>query len=144
MIRTFDKATCRLLQEDLNTALADLAKRHGLAVRPAGGKFSDTSFTAKVEFTLAQNNPAAKEAEMREFNEYCSFYGLEPSHYGAQIPTQKYGPVTLIGFEIGRPKFPIKVRASDGSMKLFVREVIKSLQTFPTLSEGKLIEEDAP
>lgn len=138
MIKVFDKTTCRLLSQEIDKALADVAIRHGLTVRPAGGQFSETTFTAKVELRLAQSNPASQEAEQNEFARYCVFYGLEPKHYGMKLVTTR-GEMTLVGFEIKRPKFPIKVRDSAGKLRLFTADVIKRLQ-----KPGELIEESAP
>lgn len=124
MIKQFDKATCRLIGQEVEAALAAVAAKHGLVATYAGGSFTGAEFTAKARFSLAQSNPAAADAERAEFAQYCEFFGLKPEHYGKTVSTPK-GELTLIGFELKRSKFPIKVRHANGEVKLYTAEVTK-------------------
>jgi hypothetical protein len=123
MITQFDKTTCRLLAAEIEAALAAVAAKHGLTIKPAGGTFSANEFSTKVKFALSDSNPAAADAERTEFAKYAHFYGLTADQYGATIRTSQ-GDVTLIGFAASRPKFPIKVRTADGKVKLYTENIL--------------------
>lgn len=130
MIKQFDKQTCKLLATEVEKALAAVAAKHGLTASYAGGTFSGAEFTAKVKFTLAQNNPAAADAERAEFAKYCGFYGLKPEHYGAKLPSGQFGEMTLVGIKPSRSKFPIVVRCTDGTTRLFTSGIVKHLASY--------------
>jgi hypothetical protein len=124
MITQFDKTTCRLLAADIEAALAAVAAKHGLKAVYAGGTFSAAEFTAKTKFVLSDSNPAAADAERLEFGKYCHFYNMTPDQYGAQIVSPSHGTLTVIGFAPTRPKFPIKARTADGTVKLFTTAIL--------------------
>src|SRR5580765_370202 len=135
MITKFDKDTCRLLGDATQQALTELAAKHGLKVVAGGGTFEPASFNMKVRFSLSADNPNTAAAEREMFNRYCNFYGLRPEHYGTFIPTAKYGPVQLIGFNLGRSRFKIKVRLPSGKLVAFDQTLISKLKTPATLTE---------
>ena len=135
MITKFDKPSCRLLGEEAQNLLVELAAKHGLTASYGGGQFDETSFTMRMKFSLSSDNPNAEAAERELFNRYCHFFGLKPEHYGTFVPTVKYGPVQLIGFNLGRSRFKIKVRLPSGKLVAFDQTLISKLKTPGTLTE---------
>jgi hypothetical protein len=126
-ISKFDKMTCKTVAGQAEAALQTAAADLGLSVQYAGGKYEEGKFTCKFAFRIADPNASAA-IERREFEQLCGMFGLSPTHYGAAL-TIRQQPHTLIGFDLSRPKYPIRVRRlADGAVRLFTRDILARVQ----------------
>lgn len=120
VITKFEKTHLnKVLSPAVLAALKVLADEHGLEVRGAGGKFDDTTWTAKLEFKV-KDKTAQETKERADFNLFCRMYDLDASDYKRRF---KYGNdiFEILGFELKRSKFPIRARnVSTNAVKLLL------------------------
>jgi len=127
-IKQFDKPTCRALGLEVEQAMAAIAKKHGLKASYGGGSFDPSKFTCRLVLELSGDNPNAEVVERAKFAQWCQSFGLTAADYGVTIQSNRFGRLTLIGFEPGRPKFPVVCRKEDGSVALYTREMLRMLK----------------
>jgi len=123
MLNFHDKKAANKFQDAIVKALETIAKEHGMTVRGAGGTIkSEIKADLKFEFTV-DDADAKGAVEKRDFEQYCKLYNLEPSDYGAKFNAngKQY---TLIGFNLSRPKFCIRVRDAEGKETFFGEAVV--------------------
>lgn len=126
IINRFDKATAKRLLDEVIAALQPLAAHHGLEIRPKGGQFRDVALTMRLEFGVQQTADGTSKDQV-EFEQHCSFYGLQPEHFGATFTT---GTTTfrLVGFAPRRRSKPyIAERVEDGKRYVFGHAIIKQV-----------------
>jgi hypothetical protein len=83
-IKSFDKTTCRLVAQEAQAALAEIAKKHNLAFSYRGGNFTNNTFLLKGEFAIIANGQVqSREAE--EFVRYAQLYGLKAEDLGREF-----------------------------------------------------------
>ena len=114
MITQFDKTTCEDLRRDLNEALREVAKRHGLTLRATNMKYTERACTITVEagvLGVVQGRAATKESEA--FSQLAHLYGLKREDLGRTVVLQ--GAVyTLIGLKPGASKRPMVLEDASG------------------------------
>lgn len=98
---------------EAEAAVRLVAEKYGLTFNFNNASFNDLSVNFKAEFKIADAQVLAS-TEQAEFATYCGMFGLKPEHYHIALPPHKGMPVTLIGFDLKRRKFPIKGRMADG------------------------------
>lgn len=122
-ITQFDKATCRMLGQQLEKTLRAFAADYGLTVQSAGGRFTDLEFTSKVLFKV--NNPELQtNAAREEWNRYCELFDLKPEDFGREF-TAKDGTYRVSGIALNRSKFPVKATDAAGKVMLFTADGVR-------------------
>jgi ribulose-5-phosphate 4-epimerase/fuculose-1-phosphate aldolase len=108
-ITSLDRDTISQLRKSLHAALTKFAQAHGLDSASVGNiSYSSTSFTAKIEFMLA-------DAEETEFARHAALVGLRPEDYGRLI-TVDGREFRVVGVDPRCRKYPVTVRCSDGKV----------------------------
>jgi hypothetical protein len=121
----FEKASLKSIQNECVAALSAVMAKHGITVKPAGGKFDDARFTAKFDLLIES---AAADDSKKKWDDACVFYDLKPSDFGT---TFTIGGTTyrLTGINMGRPKFPISaVDMSGRGFKFPKAAILKALK----------------
>jgi hypothetical protein len=118
MITTFDTTNTNALHEEASALLKALAEKHGLTVRRAGGQIDGSKCVLKFEF-----RSTSEEGEKADFAKHCVLFNCKPEDYG-RVATINGKEVTLVGFELSRRKFPIRVRGKDGKVSLFTDAIL--------------------
>lgn len=108
-VTKFDTATLKSIRVDLNAALAEVAKKHGIVMSAGSMSYRENSFTCKVtavtkvggveqadEDTSGTSNAKWQKA----FLDNCVFMGLKKSDLGATFKMSGEN-VTIVG---ARPK----------------------------------------
>ena len=52
--KAFTKETCKAISADIEAALQAVAKKYGITIVPAGGRFNEGTFTKKIEMTIPE------------------------------------------------------------------------------------------
>lgn len=107
----------RSARPDIEKDLAAFAAKHGLSVSVKNIKFSDSSFEAKVEFSVLSSGGVAMTPERKHFIELASLYGVDPSFLDKSF--RHGGHVyTVVGLNPKKRKNPIVMKRSDGSVRI--------------------------
>lgn len=112
-ITSFEKHHFPTLRAEIDEALKQLGKKHGLVFHAGNVTFSHYNAEFKLSVaTLAKDGTAvSKEAE--SFKLLCKSYGLQPEDLGRRY--KKDGQTyTVIGCKPNSYKYPILVSCTDG------------------------------
>jgi len=95
------RATLHALDVDIDAALAAVAAKHGLSFTRAGGRFSATTYTPKISFSIVSESgiPA-------DFARLAPAYGLTVEDFGREFTTYS-GTYRVTGISPRRRKYPI-------------------------------------
>jgi hypothetical protein len=99
------------LRTDIEEALAALGESLGLKFRTGSGTYNGANAHFKLEIEVADAAiQGAKDRE--EFMRWCDSFGLRPEDHGTEFKNgiKRY---RVVGIELKRRKFPIKVLSLD-------------------------------
>lgn len=114
----FNRTNVAAIQSEILAAVAAVAAKHGIAVKPGAGKFSAKNATLKLELATLGENGQAQTREAEDFTKYAAMFGLKPEHLGKQVRLSNT-PYRIIGLRMSAPKRPILLQAV-GSTKMVV------------------------
>lgn len=109
-VTKFDTATLKSIRVDLNAALAEVAKKHGIVMSAGSMSYRENSFTCKVT-AVTKAGGGVEQADkdtsgtsnakwQKAFLDNCVFMGLKKSDLGATFKMSGEN-VTIVG---ARPK----------------------------------------
>lgn len=111
-----DRTSIRLLRDEINNALVELGKKHGLQIDAGSASFlPGKNVTFKLECAVigADGQAASKEAE--NFKAYCSLYGLRPEQLnGSFVYNGKRWKI--VGCAPRSHKYPILCEDQNGKV----------------------------
>lgn len=119
-----ERGTVQAVQEAIHAHARTLGEKlniDGLEVRKGSCSYDPTAGTIRVTVTLAV---ATEDQEREAFERHCSLFHLKPEAYNAIIFV-KGSQYRIVGFDLGRRKYPIVVRHSiTGKRSLFVEGIL--------------------
>lgn len=123
----FDKTNLKEIREDFQCVVKDIEEKYGIIITMGNISYSALEFTTKL--TVTSNETISEDFERKEFEKYCSAYGLKKEDYGRTFRNggKEY---KLIGFELSRPKYCIKVRGEDGKVGFFTEYAILGFKDY--------------
>jgi hypothetical protein len=113
-IKSFDRATCRLLGKKVEEALAPLAEELGISFDYKGGRFSSNAVTMKIEAATLSADGSVNSKEAEAFKQLAKMYGFEDKDLNAEFTVggDKYA---IKGLNTRAHKMPIQAdRVRDG------------------------------
>ena len=137
-ITRIDRATHKLLCARINAALAQLGKDLGVTFTAAGGTLGldgETAADIKVRVKTADTG-AAEAAARKEWDTYCTLYGLRPEVFGMTFD-HKMARYKVVGINPGRSKNVVKTeRLRDGKVYIWSAEAVRAV-TKTTRPDGQ-------
>jgi hypothetical protein len=114
MIKTIDRMACRVIRDEVDTALKAIGDRHGIVVKSlGGGTFSPERFTFKVEAAVVGEGGEVLSKEADEFRTCANMYGMKGEDLG-KVFTVHGTDYRIRGMKMRSFKFPIMAeRVSD-------------------------------
>lgn len=79
-IKSFDRASLNLIRKDADAALAAVAAKYGISMKLGSLRFTESSFTAKLEAAIGGQTP-----EEVRFSEYAPLIGLDVKMLGKSV-----------------------------------------------------------
>jgi len=125
-VTKFDKSVVNTMHAEMEASLQAIARKYNVGIHMAGGSFSPVEATLKFKLKI-MDQQAAEEGERAIFERYCRAFGLRPEHFGVFI-TVKGERRQFVGLEPSRPKFCIKLKDADGTIRLWSRSVLPRIQ----------------
>jgi hypothetical protein len=107
-----DGAVMKLLREDIDTVLLEVAARRGITLKLGKGRFSNDNATFNLDVATISKDGLAKTKEASNFKLLCFHYDLTPEDLGAKFLSNGRH-FTLTGLNPMRPKFPFVAICTD-------------------------------
>lgn len=122
-IKHFDRPTVLALQAEIDAAVQEVAKRHGISLSMGNARFNANVVSFKLEGALIGADNVVNTKERLDFERYAEMYGLKASDidctfdaYGATyrisglLPRSRKYPILATCEANGtRHKFPVEV-----------------------------------
>lgn len=126
-IETFDRASVRLLREELQTAIQAVAKHHGISLGDVSARFTSDFATFKVETAIIGADNVAKTKERAEFERHAALFGLQASDIDRAF--RHNGDIYHVsGLAPRSRKYPVlAIRAGNGRTYKFPAGMVKTL-----------------
>jgi hypothetical protein len=125
MITQFDRISCKVLRADITAALATVAQKHGIDIKPGSGRFSPTSFTIKIEAAVRNDNGEAQSKDRVAYINNAMTLGLPK--IGTRFTSYTGGEFEITGLRTQARKRPVVARKlSDGTSWVFTIEQIRN------------------
>lgn len=121
------RATCKNIRTDLDVALAEVAKKHGLSARSLSGSFDDDTFTVRCEFATVGDDGSVNDKGANDFRRYAPQFGLPADALGQTFVSPKSGPMKIVGLKPRSPKFPVIAEDESGKRYKFTADSVKQL-----------------
>ncbi len=121
-----NRTKCKKLAKEIEAALQPLAAKHGLQIVAKGGKFDDTTYTAKIECSEL-NGDVAQTPERAAFTTQAQTFGLKPELLDTTF--EHRGQVfKIVGLRPNAPRYPVvAMRMSDGKRYKFAADAVALL-----------------
>lgn len=123
-IKTFDRATCRIVDKKIEAALAKLADELGVSIRCKGGNFMATNYTIKLEVATKSEGGQVNTRAADDFRVMASLFGLSSDDLGRSFTAGKH-TYKIVGLRPRATRRPV-VAESDGKSYVFSAEDVKS------------------
>lgn len=96
----FNKAEFAIFRKDVEEALEEVAKKHGITIESGKIKYQEYDFT--MELKAKKVNEGA-DVQKEKFERLCSLYGFAPEQYKVEFVSN--GKLfQLVGFNTNKPK----------------------------------------
>jgi len=82
-ITNFTKQNLSELRTDVNAALADVMKKHGILLEIGNISFSENQFTTKL--TAKTGNLTSADGAKKEWDKHAYLYGMKPEWFGMTV-----------------------------------------------------------
>lgn len=124
-IQQMTRATVKMLRDEVEQELAELATGHGVAVTVGSARFTGTSVTFQVEIAVKGDNGLARTREAEEFKLYAETFGLKPEWLGQSFKDVR-GVYKIKGLNTRAPKYPVLAEnIATGTMYKFPTDTVR-------------------
>lgn len=117
MIAKFNKPILRMLRTEIDDALAELAKRHGISLHIANGTFYNDTMTFKLKGALLDGDGVAADPLRIALKAYY------PQYVDKAISLSRGLRGTVVGYNSRAKKYPFIVNTPKGSYKVAEHDI---------------------
>lgn len=137
MITEISPTVCTLIRGEINAALVEVGKKHGISLKTiGGGTYTSDNFTVKVEAAVVRDG-AVVTKEAKEFKQLASLFGLKESDLNREVMIGGE-KCQIIGMKSRSYKFPILAKKlSTGQVFKYPVAVIQRALGVPVTKESK-------
>lgn len=123
-IERFSKQVAKVLGDDVIRAVTEYTKDRDVSVSFGGGKYSDESFTLKIEFRVKKDGKVVSQEET-DYAGFASYYLLPADGVGKRFE-HRGNWYTVRGLLPRNSKFPVLAeRVPDGKKFKFPADAVK-------------------
>lgn len=125
MITRIDRATCRLIQSELQPALEQVGQKLGLSITLTPGTFTPQNLRCKVEVAVKDENGEAMREEVMRFKSMAKYVGMKAEDLGR---TFRWGgkEYTIVGMT-GARRLKVVGKDAAGRQYTFIPSDVKQL-----------------
>lgn len=130
-INNFDRATARVLREEINQAFKSIEAKYGITLSAGNISFSNNEASIKVKANTIGDNGQVETKEARNWGVYAEYNGLGGLKVGDTIDLQGKS-FTIKGWNTRARKSPVQIEDAQGRgykcsvsmVKMYNRELI--------------------
>ena len=106
---TIDKTKMKQMRNDINTALTEISKKHGVHMELKNGRYGNNTFSFKLEGGVTNSDGFTVTVESETFKLNANLYGLSPENLFSTtiINGEQY---EIVGLKTKNHKYPIITR----------------------------------
>lgn len=113
----FNKNEFDLFRKDIKEAVKEVEKKFGVEITFGKISYDESHFTIKTEVA----NGSKEEGKRKEFEKYCTLYGLDKNDFGREFLYQ--GELCrFVGLEMNRRKYPIIIESVVTGKQILITE----------------------
>ncbi|MEE8428311.1 MAG: hypothetical protein V3S33_02255 [Gammaproteobacteria bacterium] len=127
-----DTQLLKTIRPQIEAALADLGKEHGITFHCANAKYSSLEFTFQLKGEVIDAGDGKSKAQV-EWENQSNLLGLGHVSFGAKFRTNMR-LFTITGIDLGKPKYPVLGADEKGKGFKFQPETI--LHEYPKPAEA--------
>lgn len=105
-ISSLDRSSVRMIADDIEIALAKVAKRYGVKIEVGNSSFSPTNCTTKINISTVAKNGTVMTKEATDFNRYASSFGITGYKLGDTFE-HRFQQYKIIGLKPRARKYPV-------------------------------------
>lgn len=119
------KTQLQNIRQEMDSALAEIAAKHGMSMQVGKISYDDVSFKAEVKANVVSNDGTNLKAK-NDWDCYCSMFNLDKSDFGSTF--KQNGEVfEIVEIKPRNRKYPIIARNSKGQYKFKAETVREKL-----------------
>jgi hypothetical protein len=127
----FTRSTVRQLRDDLNGALANIAKTFGVEFDLGSATFQSNQVRFRLEVNSISADGTAYDQEVEDFKRYAPSIGLQPTDLGKIFPHGRK-MMKIVGFKASSRAYPITVEDQNGKRFKMDTRTVKALLGSPS------------
>lgn len=112
-INNFDRATARVLREEMNQAFKSIEAKYGITLSAGNISFSNNEASIKVKANTISSNGQVETKEARNWGVYAEYNGLGGLKVGDTIDLQGKS-FTIKGWNTRARKSPVQIEDAQG------------------------------
>jgi len=112
-INNFDRATARVLREEMNQAFKSIEAKYGITLSAGNISFSNNEANIKVKANTIGDNGQVETKEARNWGVYAEYNGLGGLKVGDTIDLQGKS-FTIKGWNTRARKSPVQIEDAQG------------------------------
>lgn len=112
-ISNFDRATARVLREEMNQAFKSIEAKYGITLSAGNISFSNNEASIKVKANTIGDNGQVETKEARNWGVYAEYNGLGGIKVGDTIDLQGKS-FTIKGWNTRARKSPVQIEDAQG------------------------------
>jgi hypothetical protein len=122
MPNTISRDLLKIIRVDIDAALDAIAKKHDVALKTGGCRFTDTNATFKLDLSVKGDGGVVITKDMKALHLYAKLLGVTDAHIATPF-TFKGDVFTLAGYKPRADKFII---AKNGKMFVLTVDAVKT------------------
>lgn len=130
-MKEFNNQNLKTIRQEIDNALATVAKKNGIALSIGRITYDGTSFRTKLEAAVVGANTSGvslQEVQMKNaLRDYGSMFGVSEKDYGKTFISNG-SRYTLIGLKPSRPKYPVIGMSERGARYKFPEGVLAQIK----------------
>jgi hypothetical protein len=129
-ITAINRAAIDILRRDIDAAVAEVGKKHGLSIKAGNGKYSNgATGSVTVEIATINADGSIESREAQDFRMMAHLYGFQPDDLGRSFTMPLTGETyTITGLKGRAGKRPIIATDRFGKAYVFPEAVARYVQ----------------
>ena len=118
------KDLLKALRVDIDAALAEVGKKHGVSLTQGNTRYSVSTFTTKIEgIVLNSSSTGTTSTEQAKYTSEAPICGIDPASYGKSF-IDRGTKFKIVGINRKAKKYPIIAQNDNGTRYKFGPEVV--------------------